>query len=71
MPLTPRRRPQGGDAEHADPAAAERDWVARVRAGDQAAFEAMFDEVRAFFGSFTAEALDQSSFLIDRLVERG
>jgi len=42
MTLTPRRRPQGGDADHADPAAAERDWVARVRAGDQAAFEAMF-----------------------------
>ena len=42
-----------------------------LASGDQAAFEAMFDEVRAFFGAFTAEALDQSSFLIDRLVERG
>ena len=37
---------------------------------DQAAFSAMFDDVRAFFGEFTAEALEQSSFLIDRIVER-
>lgn len=37
---------------------------------DQAAFTAMFDEVRLFFGDFTSEALEQSSFLIDRLVER-
>ena len=28
------------------------------------------EEVRAFFGPFTHEALEQSSFLIDRLVER-
>ena len=38
--------------------------------GDQDRFDAIFDEVRAFFGEeFTAEALDQSRFLIDRLVE--
>jgi chorismate mutase/prephenate dehydrogenase len=37
---------------------------------DQARFNAMFDEVRAFFGDFAAEATEQSSFLIDRLVER-
>lgn len=37
---------------------------------DQARFEAMFDEVRAFFGEFAAEATEQSRFLIDRLVER-
>jgi chorismate mutase/prephenate dehydrogenase len=37
---------------------------------DQARFTAMFEEVRAFFGDFTSEALEQSSFLIDRLVER-
>jgi chorismate mutase/prephenate dehydrogenase len=42
-----------------------------LAAGDQAAFAAMFAEVRAFFGAFTGEALEQSSFLIDRLVERG
>ena len=38
--------------------------------GDQAAFAARFDEVRQFFGPFTDEALEQSSYLIDRIVER-
>jgi len=38
---------------------------------DQGRFDAIFEEVRAYFGDFTAEALEQSSFLIDRLVERG
>lgn len=38
--------------------------------GDQSAFTRLFDEVREFFGDFTAEALVQSSFLIDRIVER-
>lgn len=38
--------------------------------GDQVAFSRLFDEVRLFFGDFTAEALEQSSFLIDRIVER-
>jgi chorismate mutase/prephenate dehydrogenase len=42
-----------------------------VSGGDQAAFDTMFAEVRAFFGPFTAEALEQSSYLIDRIVERG
>lgn len=37
---------------------------------DQTRFNAMFEEVRTFFGDFTTEALEQSSFLIDRLVER-
>lgn len=37
---------------------------------DQPGFRAMFEEVRRFFGSFTSEALEQSAFLIDRLVER-
>jgi chorismate mutase/prephenate dehydrogenase len=41
-----------------------------LAAGDQEAFTRLFDEVRAFFGDFTAEALAQSSFLIDRIVER-
>jgi len=30
----------------------------------------MFGEVKEFLGPFTAEALEQTSFLIDRLVER-
>ena len=38
-------------------------------AQDQARFSAIFDEVRAFFGEFSDEALEQSGFLIDRLVE--
>jgi chorismate mutase/prephenate dehydrogenase len=45
--------------------------VAEILAvGDQMAFTNLFEEVRAFFGDFTAEALVQSSFLIDRIVER-
>ena len=47
------------------------DDLGRVLAhGDQTAFTEMFHDVRAFFGAFTAEALEQSSFLIDRIVER-
>jgi chorismate mutase / prephenate dehydrogenase len=37
---------------------------------DQAEFANVFDEVRRYYGSFGAEAVEQSSFLIDRLVER-
>jgi chorismate mutase/prephenate dehydrogenase len=44
--------------------------LARVLAsGDQKAFAQVFVEVREFFGDFTDEALEQSGFLIDRLVE--
>ena len=39
--------------------------------GDQAAFDALFEEVRGYFHGFTEEALEQSTHLIDRLVERG
>ena len=45
------------------------DLAAILAAGDQAAFDAVFADVRAFFGPFTEEALEQSGFLIDRLVE--
>jgi chorismate mutase/prephenate dehydrogenase len=41
-----------------------------LASGDRDRFRAMFSEVQAFLGSFTAEALEQTSFLIDRLVER-
>lgn len=41
-----------------------------IATGDQVAFSRLFEEVRDFFGDFTAEALVQSSFLIDRIVER-
>ncbi|MGB0678463.1 MAG: bifunctional chorismate mutase/prephenate dehydrogenase [Polyangiales bacterium] len=40
-----------------------------IRRGDQRAFAAVFTEVRSFFGAFTAEALEQSRFLVDRLIE--
>lgn len=38
--------------------------------GDQAKFDAVFEDVRAYFGEFTGEALEQSRFLIDRIVEQ-
>jgi len=37
---------------------------------DQGRFDAVFREVRAFFGDFAQEATEESRFLIDRLVER-
>ncbi|MEZ6082690.1 MAG: bifunctional chorismate mutase/prephenate dehydrogenase [Phycisphaerae bacterium] len=39
-------------------------------AKDRDAFEQTFDEVRAYFGEFTEQAMAQSDFLIDRIVER-
>ena len=45
--------------------------VAEILAsGDRDRFRDMFAEVKAFLGPFTVEALEQTSFLIDRLVER-
>ena len=49
---------------------AARDIAAVLGSGDQDAFDAMFAEVREFFGAFTEEALEESRFLIDRIVER-
>jgi len=49
---------------------AARELADVLASGDQARFTGMFDEVRDFFGSFSEEALEQSRFLIDRLVER-
>lgn len=41
-----------------------------LKRNDQDKFDALFEEVRAFFGEeFTAEALEQSRFLVDRLIE--
>jgi chorismate mutase/prephenate dehydrogenase len=48
-------------------AAAHRDTLA---ANDHAAVAALFERVRGFFGDFTDGALEQSSYMIDRLVER-
>jgi chorismate mutase/prephenate dehydrogenase len=41
-----------------------------VADGDRDAVVEAFGEVRQYFGSFTEKALEQSSYLIDRLVER-
>lgn len=42
-----------------------------LEAKDQSRFQAIFDEVRSYYGeAFGREAAEQSSFLIDRLVER-
>jgi chorismate mutase/prephenate dehydrogenase len=41
-----------------------------IGSGDRDRFRAMFAEVKTFLGPFTDEALEQTSFLIDRLVER-
>ncbi|HXV14101.1 MAG TPA: bifunctional chorismate mutase/prephenate dehydrogenase [Candidatus Krumholzibacteria bacterium] len=43
---------------------------ANVAARDHDAFARVFDHVHDYFGEFTERALEQSSFLIDRLVER-
>jgi len=50
--------------------AASKEVAGLLARGDRAGFRAMFEEVRGFFGAFTAEALEQSGYLIDRLVER-
>jgi chorismate mutase/prephenate dehydrogenase len=38
---------------------------------DRSRFTKLFSEVQEHFGNFSEQALEQSSFLIDRLVERG
>lgn len=63
------RNPRTGDVTDAFNAAA-RELADILRRDDQARFQAMFEEVRAFFGPFTDEAVEQSSYLIDRIVER-
>lgn len=63
------RNPRSGEVTEAF-AGAARELGDIIAQGDQKAFDTMFDEVRAFFGNFTDEALEQSSYLIDRIVER-
>lgn len=41
-----------------------------INTSDRAAFARLFHEARTHLGDFTGEALEKSSFLIDRLVER-
>lgn len=50
--------------------AAAREVADILASGDRDRFRGMFAEVQSFLGPFTAEALEQTSFLIDRLVER-
>jgi chorismate mutase/prephenate dehydrogenase len=62
------RNPKTSEVTAAFRAAAEE--LSEILAqGDLERFEQVFQEVRAFYGDFTAEALEQSRFLIDRLVE--
>jgi chorismate mutase/prephenate dehydrogenase len=63
------RNPRSGDVTAAFSDTA-RELAQIIAQGDQASFGRLFEEVRQFFGDFTAEALEQSSFLIDRIVER-
>jgi chorismate mutase / prephenate dehydrogenase len=50
--------------------AAATDVAEILASGDRQRFRALFEEVQRFLGGFTHEALEQTSFLIDRLVER-
>jgi len=63
------RNPQSREVTAAYGVAVE-EMAQVIAEADQEAFTRLFHEVRAFFGDFTAEALVQSSFLIDRIVER-
>lgn len=46
-------------------------WREAVEHGDLVAFERLFDESHSYFGEVSEHAMEQSSYLIDRLVERG
>lgn len=61
--------PRTGDVTAAFREAA-REVAEVLSSGDQARFAGLFAEVRDYFGTFTDEALEQSSHLIDRIVER-
>lgn len=63
------RNPRANEVTRALKAAAA-EVAHAIEQRDQQAFTALFDEVRTFLGSFTTEALQQSSYLIDRIVER-
>jgi chorismate mutase/prephenate dehydrogenase len=47
-----------------------RELMEKITSGDREAHRDMFAKVRDMFGKFTDQAMEQSSFLIDRLVER-
>jgi hypothetical protein len=49
---------------------AAQDLRTMTESRDHAAYQELFAEVRRYFGAFMQNALEQSDFLIDRLVER-
>jgi chorismate mutase / prephenate dehydrogenase len=62
------RNPQTGEVTAAFRDAA-REIADVLTSGDHARFDAIFEEVHQYFGAFSEEALEQSSYLIDRIVE--
>lgn len=52
-------------------AAAVNELADIVDRGDHDAMTALFEDVRAYLGDFTERALEESSYMIDRIVERG
>jgi len=46
-------------------------WQDAVENGDLVAFERLFAETHDFFGDVSEHAMEQSTYLIDRLIERG
>lgn len=63
------RNPRTAEVTEAFQSAA-RELAEILAARDRARFESVFDEVRRYYGEVSTEAVAQSSFLIDRLVER-
>ena len=47
------------------------EWQCAVEQGDLVAFEQLFTETHDYFGDVSEHAMEQSSYLIDRLIERG
>jgi chorismate mutase/prephenate dehydrogenase len=66
---------QMNNPETANVTAAFRDAAEELQAiikkDDHEGVGKIFSDVRGYFGSFTDEALEASSYMIDRLVERG
>jgi chorismate mutase/prephenate dehydrogenase len=47
-----------------------KDSLALVESGDKAAFEALFRKIAAWFDPFSRQALRETTYLIDKLIER-
>ena len=46
------------------------DSLALLETGDKAAFEALFRDIAAWFDPFSGQALRETTYLIDKLIER-